>query len=367
MAAAFRNPIILDPMNFTPLVRTPWAGTRIVEHYKKDLAEIDKLSDKHVGESWEFSCDPDFPSLTLEERQLLPDLVRQFPREILSEELYSNGVAHCEILVKLLHAASPLSLQVHPQDDDPHLTAKECGKPESWLVLDAEPGAGLYLGFAKSLSLEQLALALQDGDSAKELLQFIEVKKGDYFEIEPGVPHAIGPGVTLLEPQRILFGKSGKTYRMWDWGRKYDKFGQPDPIHGKARSLHLEEALRLVDPMTQVGLDWVKSLQRKAKVWSKGQALQIFEYPCNAYYQVRYAEGQQSERLQVKADHGYGIIIVLQGQLRIKGQGAQASLLKAGYTALIPHEAWPLDILLEGPNNEFCLVQPAATQIEIEF
>ena len=49
----------------------------------------------------------------------------------------------------------------------------------------------------------------------------MEVKPGDYFEIEPGVTHAIGPGVTLLEPQRIIKGQSGKTYRLWDWGRKY--------------------------------------------------------------------------------------------------------------------------------------------------
>ena len=82
---------------------------------------------------------------------------------------------------------------------------------------------GLYIGFDNAISKEKLESLLRDGDKAKATLKFVEVKAGDYFEIEPGVTHAIGPGVTLLEPQRIIKGQSGKTYRLWDWGRKYDE------------------------------------------------------------------------------------------------------------------------------------------------
>ena len=67
------------------------------------------------------------------------------------------------------------------------------------------------MGFNQKVNSKDLESTLNDGDRAKELLNFVEVKENDYFEIAPGVVHAIGPGVTLLEPQRILKGKSGKT------------------------------------------------------------------------------------------------------------------------------------------------------------
>ena len=51
---------------------------------------------------------------------------------------------------------------------------------------------------------------LEKDEDLRPVLQFVAVKPGDYFEIEPGVPHAIGPGLVLLEPQRILSVKAEK-------------------------------------------------------------------------------------------------------------------------------------------------------------
>ena len=143
-----------------------------------------------IGEAWEFSCDPDFPSTLPGHNISLPELVQAMPEAVLSPGQAHTGV---EILVKLLNAGDELSLQVHPADDDPNLSDVECGKPESWYILHAEEKAGIYLGFSKPVARDELrAMLLAGDDSARSVLQFVEVEPGDYFEIEPGVPHAIG-------------------------------------------------------------------------------------------------------------------------------------------------------------------------------
>ncbi|RYZ58792.1 MAG: hypothetical protein EOP07_05980, partial [Proteobacteria bacterium] len=196
----------LTPNLFTPLSRTPWGGNEIARNYKQSWVKDPNAT--AIGESWEVSCDPAFPSQVIGFDKSLADLISAEPERMLSPTYFKNYGASCEILLKLVNAASPLSLQVHPTDDDPYLKANECGKPESWLVLHAEPGSGLYLGFSKAISSEKLAKLLYADQDIKPYLQFVPVKEGDYFEIDPGVIHAIGAGVTLLEPQRIRSGKA---------------------------------------------------------------------------------------------------------------------------------------------------------------
>ena len=50
----------------------------------------------------------------------------------------------------------------------------------------------------------------------------------------------------LVEPQRVLPGWTGVTYRYWDWNRRYDATGTPTP-DGTPRDLHVEHALAVTD------------------------------------------------------------------------------------------------------------------------
>ncbi len=348
MPAWLRAPIPLQPNNFTPLTRTPWGGTVIASHYKRDYAPVGAV----IGEAWEFSCDPAFPSRLQGHNLTLLDAVQKWPEAILSPALAQSG-ATCEILVKLLDAAEPLSLQVHPRDGDQNLQVGECGKPESWLVLKAAPGAGIYLGFSRQVSRTELREALIRGDTAKDLLHFVSVKPGDYFEIQPGVPHAIGGGVTLLEPQRILTGQAGKTYRMWDWGRLYDKDGRLDMEHGAARPLHVDESLPLVDPEQQVGEAFVGTLRREPTVVNLAGGISIREFPANPYYKTALAVVPAGAELNVRLDHGYCAMLTLEGQVT-----ANQVPLGQGQTALVPYVASPLNIVSTA-RSEIALVAPS--------
>lgn len=127
-----------------------------------------------------------------------------------------------QVLVKYLFTSEKLSVQVHPSDAG--APAGERGKEECWLVLDAEPGATLGIGFRQELDRDAMREAALDG-SIEDALEWHPVKAGDFFYLPAGTVHAIGPGLTLVEVQQ----NSDITYRLYDYGRP--------------RELHLDEGI----------------------------------------------------------------------------------------------------------------------------
>jgi mannose-6-phosphate isomerase len=232
----------LHPDNFTPPQRTPWGGSKIGANYKAGLGLSDVQS--KVGESWEISVEPTFPSRLVESGELLSEAIAQDPVAWLGAEIAHRHGGQTPLLVKLLDSADNLSVQVHPSGDDPKLGPGESGKPEGWVVLEAEPGGGLYLGFRPGVGASEVAACIDEGGALDELMNFVPVERGDAFVIAAGTPHAIGRGVTLVEPQWVAPGSSGVTYRFWDWNRRYNAAGDLDPT-GKPRELHLARSLEV--------------------------------------------------------------------------------------------------------------------------
>ena len=234
-----RQPIALRPDNFTPLTRTPWAGTRVLGRYKRAVLRGHD-PEQRVGESWELSVSDEFPSTTLDGR-LLRDVLAEQREAALGDEA-KLGRDTTSLLVKWLDADDDLSLQIHPQDDYTGLGAGETGKVEAWYVVAAEPAAGFYFGFQPSVSGEDVRAAIAGEGDLRTCMQWVPAVPGDVALITPGLPHAVGRGLTLIEPQRVVPGKVALTYRYWDFGRRYDDRGQPSPS-GKPRALHLDHAL----------------------------------------------------------------------------------------------------------------------------
>src|SRR5690606_11701 len=131
------------------------------------------------------------------------------------------------------------------------------------------------------------------------------------------VPHVIGAGITLLEPQRVQAGMSGKTLRFWDWDRRYDAAGHPDP-GGKPRTLHLEQALTLLKPQELTGegfLRRVRPLGTLQESLEEATGLRCWTFPPNNYYQSRYFEAESSSQAMIEAPDNYGALIVLKGAM----------------------------------------------------
>lgn len=116
------------------------------------------------------------------------------------------------LLVKYIFTSEALSVQVHPSDDQAPVGHR--GKEECWLILDAQPGARLGIGFDRAVDADVLRAAARDG-SIEQLLTWHPVEAGDFFYIPAGTVHAIGAGISLIEVQQ----NSDITYRLYDYGR----------------------------------------------------------------------------------------------------------------------------------------------------
>lgn len=363
----YTTPILLEPDNFTPLARTPWAGSEIHLRYKKLHSSVNK-----IGESWEVSCDPDFPSRCVSDcREIsgktLQEVIRSYPDQMISPSLtkaWSLGgedAITCPILVKLINAASPLSVQIHPDDQDPDLEASECGKPESWLILHAEPGAGIYIGLKNPMTRQSLIELLESGKFSQNDLTFIPVHDNDYFELEPGLLHAIGPNVTLLEPQRILSGKSGKTFRLWDWNRKYSPDGHEDPVDGAPRELHVQQGIKLFDPETHYGQTFAEKFRRQSQRTHEIQGVNQLTWPANQYYQVHRINMVADVKTHIEAQEGEGFatITVLDGTVTVNGVR-----ITKGQSAFVPWAALPLTVQTQ-LGTDFVLVHHAGLKLHL--
>ena len=135
-----------------------------------------------------------------------------------------------QLLIKYIFTSEKLSVQVHPNDEQARAAGHDYhgggGKEECWLVIDAEPGAVLGVGFEKQLRGEDIRRAALDG-SIEQLLTWHPVAKGDFFYIPANTVHAIGAGISLIEVQQ----NADVTYRLYDYGRP--------------RELHLDAAVAI--------------------------------------------------------------------------------------------------------------------------
>lgn len=156
------------------------------------------------------------------------DLPREFRGESsdrIGEVWFEPPAELPDLLAKYIFTSEKLSVQVHPSDAQAKaLKETGRGKEECWLVVDAEPGATLGIGFSAPSSSEIIRQSAIDG-SIEELMEWFEVQPGDFFYIPAGTVHAIGAGITLVEIQQ----NSEITYRLFDYGRP--------------RELHLERGI----------------------------------------------------------------------------------------------------------------------------
>ncbi|MGB3050953.1 MAG: type I phosphomannose isomerase catalytic subunit [Polyangiales bacterium] len=344
----WRRPLLLRPDNFTPPSRTPWGGRRISEKLKAD-AQL--RPGGPVGEAWELSVEPDFPS-RLADGPTLDEVLRADPA-LLGAEAPDGSTS---LLVKLVDAADDLSVQIHPHDDDPQLAADESGKPEAWYIIDTEPGAGLYLGFRDGVSRPDIETAIDEQGDVSALMSFVRVSPGDLFLIGPGTPHAIGKGVLLLEPQRVAPGKRGVTYRYWDWNRKYDDAGQLDP-NGQPRRLHRERALDVTNwegAKDAARIDRLSHRAGPAPIDGPAslEVLMSHEGPLRSeVFFVQRLAG--SGKLELDAADRLRSLTVLDGRVTLH-DGETVLALSRGQTSALPACLGSLHVVLDAAHAVLC-------------
>lgn len=190
-------------------VYKPWGGYRLAQ-----LKGLDESKNgEKLGETWEVSRLKE--GLSVDQKNN--------PLSYFSQE-------ELPYLIKFIDTQLPLSVQVHPHDKYAARYENSQGKTECWIILDAQDGAGLYLGFKPNVREDEFFRDVSSGVDLTKYLQFHEVKTGDFFFVPAGSVHAIGANITLAEIQQ----SSGVTYRVWDWNRLDEQ--------GRSRELHIEQA-----------------------------------------------------------------------------------------------------------------------------
>jgi mannose-6-phosphate isomerase len=135
-------------------------------------------------------------------------LIKHFPEDILGKDYVKKFGNSLNLLVKLLDSSIRLPLQVHPGKifSQKYLNS-DFGKAEAWYILAtrkiSKENPYVLIGFKPGITKDIMQKMVEEQD-IKGMLSFmhkVEVKPGDAIFVAPGIPHAIGEGVFMIETQ----------------------------------------------------------------------------------------------------------------------------------------------------------------------
>ena len=216
----------------------PWGGQWMREKFglPKDTPNY----------AWGFNCVPEENSLLLDFGGVIVEtpsvnLVYFAPEPLLGEAVFGRFGDEFPIRFDFLDTmdGGHLSLQVHP--DTAYIRERfglNYTQDESYYMLDAAPGAQVYLGLREDIHPDQMLSELEQaaaGGPAFDADKHVNVwpaKKHDHFLIPAGTVHCSGKNSMVLEISATPFIY---TFKLWDWGR-LGMDGKPRPInigHGK--------------------------------------------------------------------------------------------------------------------------------------
>lgn len=262
-----RRPFRVVPF-FDP---APWGG-----QWMKEVCDLDR---SRANFGWCFDCVPEENSLLLSidgERFEMPaqNLVYLRPEELLGAADRQRFGESFPIRFDFLDTigGGNLSLQVHPTNSYIRRTfGMRYTQDESYYLLDAEPGACVYLGLRRGVDPERMLADLRRAQEegvafdAERYVNRFPAQKHDHYLIPAGTIHCSGAGAMVLE---ISATPNIFTFKMWDWGRM--------GLDGKPRPINIGHASHVIN-------------------WSRDTD-EILRRHCNCFEPVASGEGWREER-----------------------------------------------------------------------
>jgi len=153
-------------------------------------------------------------------------LIKHFSEDILGKGYVKKFGNSLNLLVKLLDSSIRLPLQAHPSKiySRKYLNS-DFGKAEAWYILATrkmgKENPYVLIGFKLGITKDMMQKMVEEQDT-KGMISFmhkIEVKPGDAIFVAPGIPHAIGEGIFMIETQEptdfsILLEKNIGTHTL---------------------------------------------------------------------------------------------------------------------------------------------------------
>ncbi len=230
------------------------------------------------------------------------------------------------LLIKVLFPKEKLSVQVHPDDKLAQTYGEPRGKTECWYALDAEPNATVALGLKQGVTPEEVREAIAAA-TLENLLEWLQVNKGDMIFVDAGTVHAIAPGSVLLEVQQ----NSDLTYRIYDYGRP--------------RELHLDKSFAAMRLKTHAG---------KVQPIAKPDRTVLID---EKYFRVEQLclEGERNAKeingTEDSSAASFQLFFASQGDVQFSGSNFESFVLPQGSLAVVPASAPSWKVGAQGKSN----------------
>lgn len=304
------------PLKFKKIFKEKIWGSRKFE----TLLDMHMPSNINIGESWEVSLHG--KDISIVENgcfagKSLEELLNEYKEKLVGKEIFNKFHYQFPLLIKYLDINDKLSVQVHPDDEYAFKNEGEFGKSESWYIIEASPDAKIILGLKEGVTKNQFLEEIKKGDFMNSF-NIINVKKGDFINIEPGLIHASLEGsIVICETQQ----NSDTTYRLYDFDRIVD---------GKLRPLHLDKAIEVINYNKRANISTEKS-----RINIKLENASMQELIKNKYFNIDkiIVDGEYQDFLNLN----FKIFSILDGEGEIICNNYRENI-KKGETFFIPAE-----------------------------
>jgi mannose-6-phosphate isomerase len=281
-------------------------------------------------EDWIASVTSRFGSRTdgmtrLPDGSLLAEAVAADPEAWLGADHVARYGSDTGLLVKLLDAGQRLPVHVHPDRRfaAEHLASPH-GKTEAWVVLEAEPGAAVHVGFNRDVSADELTswVRSQDIQSMLAATNRVPVTAGDSVLCPAGTPHAISAGILVVELQEPADLSIMLELATFGLAEQEGTLGLP-----------LEEALACVD-RSACPPERLAALRGRPLNSAAGSLLPAEGDP---FFVAERVDTRVSQHLS----QSYGVLVVTAGEGHLTNESGTSVPIRRGSTVLIPYAVGP--------------------------
>lgn len=307
------------------------------------LRGVDPLGDWHpedfVASTTEVFSGEGVGLTRLPDGRLLRDAVAEDPLAYLGPEHVTTRGADSELLVKLLDPGERLFVHFHPDGEFARRElASVHGKTEAWIVVGVRPVDGVrdphaYLGFARDVEVEEVDrwVADQDVDAMLAAMHRVPLEVGDTVYVPAGTPHAIGPGLTMVEVQEptdlsILL--------------EYDGFDRLDAQHAFL-GLPRDVALSALD-RRGLALEEIDALVTRGSFSAEPGAHPLLPDAAKRFFQAAWVRAGAESPTTLAA--GFTVMVVLSGQGLLQFRSGKLEA-RRGDVFLIPFAVGAVEVV----------------------
>jgi mannose-6-phosphate isomerase len=314
-----------------------YRGGRKITEFRLEPPGGDREPEDWVASTTTLAGEESLGLSVLPDGRSLKDAINEHPEAWLGRSHVERFGPDTRLLVKLLDAGQRLPVHAHP---DVSFAAQHLhrahGKAEAWYILDE---GEVYLGLKQDTTVDDLKSMVknQGVDELLALLHRVDVKRGDVVFVPPGVLHAIGEGVFIVELQ-----EPEDLSILLEW-RDFELNGERDGHLG----LGFDLALEAVECRGR-SREEINQLVRPA-----GFGSSVLPAAADRYFRLERVALNGEATL----DSGFAVLVVLTGETEL--EDGQTLHLDGGTTAVVPHSYGPL--ICHG-NGELLICRPPQPQ-----